>query len=202
MANWFQLIVHIKTFPLSDAPDVPVWMLEPKESYSVRSFYNAINFGGVVSTIGDSLWKILCPQNIHVFLWLCVYNEVLTRDNLAKRRTVDDPTCLLCNEAESVQHLFSDCVVAKSVWDFVSEFFQTSEISCFADICAFWRQHKSKPVLNMVITASLWSIWRLRNEFCFQCSPWRSLNCVLVKLNGYLHQWAILCNDTQAALLR
>lgn len=43
--KWCQLLVHIKQFPLSDAPDVPIWGLEAKGIYSVKSFYNAIKFG-------------------------------------------------------------------------------------------------------------------------------------------------------------
>jgi hypothetical protein len=45
----------------------------------------------------------------------------LTRDNLAKRRTVDDGTCLFCNEAESVAHLFFECCIAQAVWAVISE---------------------------------------------------------------------------------
>uniref|UniRef100_A0A8I6WLN0 Reverse transcriptase domain-containing protein n=1 Tax=Hordeum vulgare subsp. vulgare TaxID=112509 RepID=A0A8I6WLN0_HORVV len=98
MDNWNNLIDFIKGFCMTDLHDKPIWELEPNGIYSVRSFYKFINFGGVVSPIGDSLWKTLCPQNIHVFLWLCLYNKILTRDNVAKRKHLDDLTCLFCNE--------------------------------------------------------------------------------------------------------
>jgi hypothetical protein len=42
----------------------------------------------------------------HVFLWLPANNKVLTRDNLGKRKQVDDKICLFCNEPETVIHLF------------------------------------------------------------------------------------------------
>jgi hypothetical protein len=35
------------------------------------------------------MWKIPIP---HIFLWLLVNNKNLTRDNLAKRRKVEDAT--------------------------------------------------------------------------------------------------------------
>lgn len=182
--------------------DEPIWMLAPNGKYSVKSFYQQINFGGVVSVIGDCFWKIKCPQNIHVFIWLVVYNKVLTRDNLAKRRQVDDATCLFCDEPESVKHLFFECVVASHIWAFVSEAFNINAPTSLDDVVAIWRMHKNKPVLCMVTAASLWSLWTLRNDFCFQGRTWKDTRCVLAKLGGFLRQWGVLCDDTQSVLLR
>jgi hypothetical protein len=46
---------------------------------------------------------------------------VLTRDNLAKRRTLNDASCLFCSEAESAEHLFFSCCVAVCVWNRVAD---------------------------------------------------------------------------------
>ena len=54
----------------------------------------------------------------------------------------------------------------------------------------------------MVIAAFLWSLWRLRNEFCFQGRKWKSVKCILAKLSCYIHQWKVLCDDAQATLLQ
>jgi hypothetical protein len=43
-------------------------------------------------------------------------NKILTRDNLAKRRIVEDDSCLFCDEKEIVHHLFFECCVAKQMW--------------------------------------------------------------------------------------
>jgi hypothetical protein len=50
------------------------------------------------------------------FLWLLSKNMLLTRDNLEKRRRVDDTSCLFCLEKESGNHLFFDCVIARRAW--------------------------------------------------------------------------------------
>jgi len=47
----------------------------------------------------------------------------LTRDDLCKRRTVEDLICLLCCENESVSHLFFGCVVAQQLWCIISDIF-------------------------------------------------------------------------------
>jgi hypothetical protein len=62
-----------------------------------------------------SIWNIQIPGRVHVFLWLFAQNRLLTRDNLAKRRTVHDVSCLFCAENESIDHLFFECVVAKQI---------------------------------------------------------------------------------------
>jgi hypothetical protein len=63
----------------------------------------------------------MIPPRGHFFLCLLSKNKLLTRDNLDKRRELDDKTSLFCEEQESVHHLFFDCVVAKQVWLVVSK---------------------------------------------------------------------------------
>jgi hypothetical protein len=68
-----------------------------------------------------AVWSLLIPPRVHFFLRLLSKNKLLTRDNLEKRKGVDDKTCLFCNERETVHHLFYDCVVANRVWEAISE---------------------------------------------------------------------------------
>jgi len=49
-----------------------------------------------------------------------INNRVLTRDNLAKKRKVEDGSCLFCAEKETIQHVFFECVVAKQCWRILS----------------------------------------------------------------------------------
>jgi hypothetical protein len=52
------------------------------------------------------MWGISVPSRVHIFLWLLANNKTLTRDNLSRRKSLDDKTCLFCNELESISHLF------------------------------------------------------------------------------------------------
>jgi hypothetical protein len=72
-----------------------------------------------------------CPPWIHVFLWLLANGKMLTRDNLAKCRNVDDKTSLFCNQAESVSHIFFECCVAKQMWEMVAEVTDLTVITDF-----------------------------------------------------------------------
>jgi hypothetical protein len=49
--------------------------------------------------------KLRCHQNI-CFLWLFTKNKLLTRDNLCKRKNLDDKSGIFCSENESTYHIF------------------------------------------------------------------------------------------------
>jgi hypothetical protein len=68
--------------------------------------------GGVKQIFTSVVRKIQVPPRIHIFLWLLSNNKILTRDNLGKRKKIDDLTCLFCFELKSVNHLFFECCVA------------------------------------------------------------------------------------------
>jgi hypothetical protein len=42
------------------------------------------------------------------------------RQHLAKKRKVEDETCLFYSEKETSQHLFFECVVARQCWALLS----------------------------------------------------------------------------------
>jgi len=63
-----------------------------------RSTFNIINFRGIKYVHVPALWHIKIPPRVHFFLWQVSNNKILTRDNLAKRRKVEDSNCLFCLE--------------------------------------------------------------------------------------------------------
>jgi hypothetical protein len=54
-------------------------------------------------------------------LWLLSNIKLLTRDNLGKRRKVDDQTCIFYNEPKSVSDLFFGCAVASQASKNISD---------------------------------------------------------------------------------
>jgi hypothetical protein len=94
-------------------------------------------------------------------------NKLLTRDNLAKRRGVSDPTCLLYAEKESINHLFFNCCIAKLIWESISELLNFGLGQYFELVARFWLANKRYEVTNTDSSAVLWSIGKFRNELCF-----------------------------------
>jgi hypothetical protein len=127
-----------------------------------------MNNNGVVPVHTPAIWKLHVPPRIQIFLWLLSNNKLLTRDNLNKRRKVDDLSCLFCNEQESCNHLFFGCVVAKYLWEMVSSIFNKCIGTDFESVASWWISENTNSVLNMFSTAVLWTLWSTRNECVFR----------------------------------
>jgi hypothetical protein len=85
-------------------------------------------------------------------------NKLLTRDNLVKRRRVDDLTCLFCGENESINHLFFQCIVAKRIWSLISEAVGFKIGSSFESMANSWLCNKRFGVANIVSSTVYWSL--------------------------------------------
>ena len=62
-----------------------------------------------------------------------------------------------------------------------------------SNIVTFSLSNKSHSVLNMVSSALIWSLWKLRNDLCFHRSGWRSMEMLLFRIAGVLLSWMVLC---------
>jgi hypothetical protein len=109
------------------------------------------------------------PSRVHIFLWLMANNKTLTRDNLAKRKNVEDMTCLFCKENEFVHHLFFNCCVAKVMWNEFSDMLGIEIKPDFESVEKMWILRKKFKLVNVCTFAVLWSIWKFRNDMIFQC---------------------------------
>ena len=89
------------------------------------------------------------PPRIHIFFWLLSNNKTLTRTNLAKRKTLEDISCLFCAEDESVHHLFFGCCVATLMWKYLYDIFNIQIGVNFESIARWWISNKKNSVLNM-----------------------------------------------------
>jgi predicted GNAT superfamily acetyltransferase len=68
---------------------------------------------------------------------------------LEKRQHLDDTTCLLCTDRESIHHLFLECVVARRAWELVSQAIGVQTGSDFESIAKLWLCNK-KLVLSIL----------------------------------------------------
>jgi len=106
MNLWWELVDVMSEVTLSEEEDLMIWTYNSSGKYSVQSLYAVVNFRGITPVFVSSIWKLHIPPRVQFFLWLLSKNNLLTRDNLAKRKSISDATCLLCAENESITHLF------------------------------------------------------------------------------------------------
>jgi hypothetical protein len=169
MRQWEELLQIAESLSLKEhEEDAIIWQFESSGKYLVHSLYGVVNNRGVKQVFTPVVWKIIVPPRLHIFLWLLTNNKTLTRDNLAKRRHVEDLTCLFCSEYEFVHHIFFECCVATAPWSIVSEIMQVSVGADFESVAKLWLREKKYKDINTCTSAVLWTLWKARNELCFQ----------------------------------
>jgi hypothetical protein len=113
----------------------------------------------------------LVPLKIRVFLWLLYREAILTNDNLIKRNWYENSMCCFCNNLETIQHLFFDCVLAKFLWGVIQLTFGLTKPHNIKHVYGgYWVQNmnaKTKRILFVGIDIIFWSIWLSQNDIVF-----------------------------------
>ena len=189
MDMWEELKAAVENIELNNEEDHILWTYSSSGKYSVQSLYAIVNHRGVVPIFVHVVWKLNIPSRVQFFLLLLSNNKVLTRDNLAKRRELNDPTCLFCNDKESFTHLFFQCYVASNVWKYISGWLNKGVGVDFESVASLWIANKKYMVCNIVTSTVIWVIWKLRNSLCFQGVPWSGMKKVFVMVGRLLRNW-------------
>jgi hypothetical protein len=197
--SWLEVVELVATVQFTEEADEMVWQFSSSGIYSSQSLYRIINFRGIMPVHVSAVWSLKIPPRVHFFLWLVIKNRALTRDNLAKRRNIEDENCLL--EKESIHHVCFDCVVAKQCWCIMSDILGCSVGENMTNVGKYWLSNKKHCLVNMVSSAVIWSIWKLRNDLRFQRYGWRSMEMLLFRISGLLVNWTILCPEDKRGML-
>ena len=173
MQDWLALITITESITFSEDCDAIIWSFDNSSKFSVQAMYKIVSFRGIQPVYTPVVWSLYVPPRVHIFLWLLSNNKTLTRDNLAKRRSLEDLSCPFCSDTETITHLFFDCCVASVLWKHMSSIFDIQIGSNFESVARWWVSNNKNSVLNTVCAALMWSIWKLRNEMCFQGKTWK-----------------------------
>jgi hypothetical protein len=185
------LVACCNTFQINNQKDKVSWSLD-KKGYSVKSFYS--KKCDQVRVPYYFLWKTNVPQKIKVFLWLVLRNRILTKDNLKKRNWQGPVECVFCGIAESIDHLFFRCPVARYVWRVIQISLGISCIpSSIEELFGVWIRNfnKNTKLILFGCGAVLWSIWRARNDWCFGNKTLCDPSNVVFMCCFWLDSWAI-----------
>jgi hypothetical protein len=86
------------------------------QSYFSRQGYNVMIYGGDQGKVWwwSKTWKIKAPKKMRIFLWLSLWNRVLTWDMLQKMGRHGPSTCYMCRGVEkNIGHLIIHCLYAQ-----------------------------------------------------------------------------------------
>lgn len=119
------------------------WCLTGNGVFSVKSFYNFLNDGGLRCQVPKFFWRTACPRKINLFNWLAWKNKIPTLANLSKRRCNRLPTatCVMCSTGiETVDHRFLECPFVNSIWSYFIQLLQLpNPPSSMSSLWTSWR---------------------------------------------------------------
>jgi hypothetical protein len=144
------------------------------------------------------VWRTKSPPRAAFFVWSAALEKILTLDNLRKQQVVVINKCFMCKkDGESFDHLLLHCEVAHASWCNILSRLGLSWVmpSSVLDLCACRcssGKTMSAVVWKMVSICIFWSIWRERNNRCFEDLE-SSLEEILASLLYYLYSWTAAC---------
>lgn len=103
---WDEIVQLASTISYNGEQDEMIWTFNSNGQYSSQSLYKIVNFRGIKPVFRSAIWAIPIPPRVHFFLWLLTQNKVLTRDNVSKRKQIEDKNCLFCCERDFPTFVF------------------------------------------------------------------------------------------------
>jgi hypothetical protein len=163
------------------------WKWSPGENgeFSVNSAYNFLakelrdegELEGELVRVFDHLWDSSAPSKVIAFSWQLIYDRIPSRSNLLLRGidVADKPwECVGCvGKVESSNHLFLHCPGAMKIWIEIFKWLGVSIVippslpSLFEILRGSTWNHRIRKGYVMVWHATLWAIWRARNNAIF-----------------------------------
>jgi hypothetical protein len=186
--------------------DVPSWKFSRTGEYSVKSayFYTMENLVDNRELRVDGewrrIWELKIPQKMKVFLWRVARGCLPTRERLQQKGVNCTNNCEHCqHNFENEWHIFFGCVKAQETWEVaglwpqIAGLFESANgfVSFFFHLLQLLSQNEI-----ILFVASLWSIWKRRNQ-----KIWENIDAQpLVSFQlarDVIHNWQVVRNARQ-----
>ncbi|GKD15488.1 RNA-directed DNA polymerase, eukaryota, partial [Tanacetum coccineum] len=162
-------------------PDAWSWKISDSDSLSVQATRSHIDNCLLSSLSPSSRWSKLIPRKVNVFIWWLILDRLPTRLNSSLRGIeISSIACPSCNaDMESNDHVFFECDTTSNIWRLVRTWTSTNmpsfpSSSDWLQWFENWSASKeSKDRMYVISAASLWVLWRYRNNVTFNDHPTR-----------------------------
>ncbi|XP_071713517.1 uncharacterized protein [Rutidosis leptorrhynchoides] len=131
-------------------------------------------------------WCKQVPIKINIFVWRLKLSRLATKVNLSARGIVlEEAGCCLCDESfEDENHLFLHCATSQQIWSKISQWSNIS-LPSWSSLANLWAWIDGVPIpqnrrliTSIIIYATLWNIWRLRNSVIFDDKSFRKCHVI------------------------
>jgi hypothetical protein len=170
------------------------WSPSKRGRFKVKDFFRALSNEEDYGFPWKSVWRTKAPPRAAFFVWSAALGKILTLDNLRKRQVIVVNRCYMCKkEGESVDHLLLHCEVAHALWCNIFSRLGLSWVmpSCVSELCACWcssGRTRSAVVWKMVPICIFWTLWRERNNRCFEDVE-SSMEAIIASFLYSLYLW-------------
>ncbi|XP_022019342.1 uncharacterized protein LOC110919377 [Helianthus annuus] len=171
------------------------WILDSSGSFSVSSVKEKTHRLMFSDLRLDFEWNNWFPIKVNFLVWRLIQDKLPTKAALNRRNVIiEDNRCKMCgDEEESALHLFASCRIAEQIWEFITRWCRIKqvlvlELKDLANIHKCNRgSHRWKKTVNLVTQATIWVIWRSRNEAVFEGKqPYVNRMKEEIKMFGYM----------------
>lgn len=169
------LMSLISSFNITSTADKWLWNVDLSGTFTTKSMKNRIQSATFGPNPWTFPWNRLAPLKVNIMGWRLELNRLPTSDQLQRRSIpMDSTTCHMCkNHDETADHLFLHCPFADALWKNILSWcnLAISKPPSRRELFIF---QKTLPIgkrmcklLNLIIMAYCWIIWKLRNESLF-----------------------------------
>ncbi|GJX25265.1 RNA-directed DNA polymerase, eukaryota, reverse transcriptase zinc-binding domain protein [Tanacetum coccineum] len=185
------LIINLR---LSMEQDTWEFTPEPSRFFKDNTMRKIISNTSTDSTSQQTRWNKILPSKVNILAWRVLLHRLPTRVNLDHRGIdLDSVRCPLCNDdIETETHVFVNCSLARCIWKDVFSWWQlpNTSITNLDDLFSLpdrvTMESKLKPFFDVVINASIWSLWSYRNKMRFNIKrPQKNLIFNEIKLSSF-----------------
>jgi hypothetical protein len=113
--------------------------------------------------------------------------------------------CYFCNNLETIQHLFFDCVLSKFLWRVIQLTFGLTKSRNIKHVHGGWVQNmneKNKRLLFVRVGTMFWSIWLNQNDIIFNKKQILSYLQVMFRATYWIRIWASFQKEDAQVILR
>jgi hypothetical protein len=173
------------------------WGLESNGKFSVSSLYRKINQGPNLPH-ESLLWSAKLPLKIKIFLWQMAKGRLPSNAQINRRHGASDDKCVLCGQAETVDHIFFSCHLASFAWSGIREALGVQwNPQSFQDFFGTLNSLPSsfKSAIWMLFAAQSWALWNIRNKITIEHKlPSQPADCFF-KTSIFLQLWRPLLKN-------
>ncbi|KAJ0891843.1 putative reverse transcriptase zinc-binding domain-containing protein [Helianthus annuus] len=153
------------------------WGTEMNGSFSVKQVRSDLEKASNDSEGFIYVWNNWAPPKVNYLLWRAIFGKVASRVGLAKRGVpILDCSCPRCGlYIEDPDHLFFKCIWSRSVWWILLTWMRIKfpiEIANLRELIGYIQNQPGsinwKRVVYTVALATVWRIWKARNEMIFE----------------------------------